>query len=49
MPELKEYVIKVGDVETTMQLSKEDADRYGEAASLKSRDAQNKSRDAQNK
>ena len=50
MADLKEYTVTIGGVEHTMQLSDEDAKRYGDAATAaKSSTASNKSATASNK
>lgn len=54
MAELREYNVKIGQHETTMQLNDEDAKRFGGDATLvepegKSHKPQNKARTAQNK
>lgn len=49
---MKVYTVTIGGIEHTMQLSDEDAKRYGDAAKLvasKSSDAPNKARSAKNK
>lgn len=50
--ELSEYEVEINGIPTTLQLSAEDAERYGDAAkkvSAKSRAASNKARTAENK
>jgi hypothetical protein len=50
MAEMKEYTVEIGGIEHTMQLSDEDAKRYGDAATpVKSSTAANKSSSASNK
>ncbi len=51
MADLKEYTVNIGGVEHTMQLSEEDAKRYGDAAKAASKSStpSNKSRTAENK
>ena len=50
MADLKEYTVTIGGVEHTMQLSDEDAKRYGDAAKAeKSSTASNKSATASNR
>jgi hypothetical protein len=50
MADLKEYTVIIGGVEHTLQLSDEDAKRYGDAATpVKSSTASNKSSTASNK
>lgn len=49
MADLKEYTVVIGGVEHTLQLSDEDAQRYGDAATPKSSTASNKSRSASDK
>ena len=50
MADLKEYTVTIGGVEHTLQLSDEDAQRYGDAATpAKSSTASNKSATASNK
>jgi hypothetical protein len=48
--ELKEYVVTIGGIEHTVQLSAEDAKRYGDqAVEAKGGTAENKSRKPANK
>lgn len=50
MAKLKEYTVDIGGVEHTLQLSDEDAKRYGDNATpVKSSTASNKSRSASDK